>query len=87
LLPSLKPVTDIKRHAVEIIAQLRSDRIPVLITERGREAAVMLDVGTYRGMLKRLELLESIAEGERDFREGRSSTHEEVVERMAKRWG
>lgn len=87
MLPSLKPVTDIKRHAVEIIAQLRSDRIPVLITERGREAAVMLDVGTYRGMLKRLELLESIAEGERDFREGRSSTHEEVVERMAKRWG
>jgi len=87
LLPTLKPVTDIKRHAVEIIAQLRSDRIPVLITDRGREAAVMLDVGTYRGMLKRLELLESIAEGERDFREGRFSPHEEMVERMEKRWG
>ena len=86
MLPSLKPVTDIKRHAVEIISQLRTDRIPVLITERGREAAVLLDVGTYRGMLKRLELLEAIAEGERDFREGRFSTHEEVVERMARRW-
>ena len=86
MLPTLKPVTDIKRHAVEIINQLRVDRIPVLITERGREAAVMLDVGTYTGMLKRLEVLEAIAEGERDVQEGRVSAHEDVVARMAKRW-
>ena len=37
-------------------------------------------------MLKRMELLEAIAEGEQDFRAGRFSTHEEVVDRMAKRW-
>lgn len=86
MLPSLKPVTEIKRHAVEIIDQLREDRVPVLITERGKEAAVMLDVGTYKGMLKRLELLEAIAEGERAFLEGRVSSHEEVKARMAKRW-
>ena len=86
MLPSLRPVTDIKRHAVEIIDQLREDRIPILITERGREAAVLLDVGTYRGMLKRLELLEAIAQGERAFLDGRTSPHAEVKARMAKRW-
>lgn len=86
MLPVLKPVTDIKRHAVEIIDQLREDRVPVLITERGKEAAMMLDMGTYRGMLKRLELLEAVALGERDFLEGRASSHEDVKARMAKRW-
>jgi prevent-host-death family protein len=86
MLPTLKPVTEVKRHAVEIIDQLREDRVPILITERGKEAAVLLDVSTYRGMLKRLELLEAIAEGERAFLEGRVSTHEEVKARMAKRW-
>ena len=86
MLPTLKPVTDIKRHAVEIIDQLRADRIPILITERGREAAVMLDVRTYNGMLKRLEVLEAIAAGERDVMEGRVSAHEDVVARMGKRW-
>jgi prevent-host-death family protein len=87
MLPSLKPVTDIKRHAVEIIDQLRQDRIPVLITERGREAAVLLDVATYRGILKRLELLEAIAEGERAVQEGWESPHSEVRSRLGKRWG
>lgn len=61
MLPALKPVTEIKRHATEIIEQLRTDRVPVLITEHGKEAAVMLDVATYKGMLHRLELLEVIA--------------------------
>jgi predicted transcriptional regulator len=46
----------------------------------------MLDVATYKGMLKRLEMLEAIAEGERAFQEGRVSAHGEVKARMAKRW-
>jgi len=86
MLPCLKPVTEIKRHAVEIIDQLREDRVPVLITERGKEAAILLDMGTYRGMLKRLELLEAIADGERAFLEGRVSSHEEFKARMDRRW-
>jgi PHD/YefM family antitoxin component YafN of YafNO toxin-antitoxin module len=60
--------------------------VPILITERGREAAVMLDIGTYKGMLKRLEILEAIAAGERAFLDGRVSSHQEVQARMSKRW-
>lgn len=86
MLPALKPVTEIKRHATEIIDQLRADRVPVLITEHGKEAAVMLDVATYKGMLHRLELLEVIAKGEQAFTEGRASSHADVQARMAKRW-
>ena len=87
MLPALKPVTDIKRHAAEIIDQLRLDRVPVLITEHGKEAAVMLDVASYKGLLKRLELLEIIAIGEQAFAEGRTSSHADVANRMGKRWG
>ncbi|MDR1840879.1 MAG: type II toxin-antitoxin system Phd/YefM family antitoxin [Holophagales bacterium] len=84
--PTLKPVTEIKRHATEIIGQLQHDRAPILITERGKEAAVLLDVGTYRGMLQRLELLEVISRGEYAFLEGRSNPHGEVKARMSRRW-
>ena len=86
MLPALKPVTEIKRHATEIIDQLRNDRVPVLITEHGKEAAVMLDLATYNGMLHRLELLEVIAKGEQAITDGRIHSHAEVKSRMAKRW-
>jgi hypothetical protein len=29
--PAIKPVTEIKRRATEIIAQLKADRVPVLL--------------------------------------------------------
>jgi prevent-host-death family protein len=86
MLPTLKPVTEIKRHATEIIRQLRADRLPVLITEQGKEAAVLLDVATYKGMLQRLDLMEVLARGEQAFLEGRASTHAEVKARLSKRW-
>lgn len=83
--PTLKPVTEIKRHATEVIQQLREDRVPVLITERGRSAAILLDVQTYDGMLRRIEVLEGIARGERAISEGRVVSHAAAKRRLA-RW-
>lgn len=83
--PAVQPVTEIKRHATEIIARLQADRVPVLITEHGRAAAVLLDVESYQGMLRRLEILEGVARGERAISEGRVATHEEAKARLG-RW-
>jgi len=83
--PRIQPVTDVKRRATEIIARLRKDQIPVLITEHGRSAAVLLDVESYDALLRRLEILEGIARGERAFTEGRVVSHKNAKKRM-RRW-
>ena len=83
--PRLKPVTEIKRRATEVIADVRATRQPVLITERGRSAAVLLDVETYDGLLRRLAVLEGIARGERADSEGRVVSHAEARRRL-RRW-
>lgn len=83
--PRIQPVTDVKRRATEIIARLRKDQVPVLITEHGRSAAILLDVESYDALLRRLEILEGIARGERAFAEGRVTTHKNAKKRM-RRW-
>lgn len=83
--PTVKPVTELKRHATRIIEQLDESRTPLLITERGRAAAVMLDVESYRSMLRKLELLEGIARGERAIADGRVVSHREAKKRL-ERW-
>lgn len=87
MLPTLMPVTDVKRHATDIIGRLQEDRVPVLITERGREAAVLLDVGTYRGMLNRMDLLEAIAKGEQAFRDGKVVSQKALAAELKGKWG
>jgi prevent-host-death family protein len=81
----LTPVTEVKRRATEIIGKLRKDRVPVLVTERGRSAAVLLDIETYEELLGRIEILQGIARGERAYAEGRVVSHANAKKRLA-RW-
>jgi len=78
-------VTTLKRKATEIIAELETERDPVLITQHGRPAAYLVDVETYEDTQRRLAVLEGIARGERAIEEGRVVSHTEAKKRMA-RW-
>jgi prevent-host-death family protein len=83
--PRTDPVTEVKRHATEIIAEVRADGQPIVITERGRSAAVLMDIDSYDALLSRLDLLEGLARGERAIREGRTVPHSAARQRM-RRW-
>ena len=78
-------VTTLKRKATEIIAELETERDPVLITQHGRPAAYLVDVETYDDTQRRLAVLEGIARGERALDEGHVVSHAEAKKRMG-RW-
>jgi len=78
-------VTSLKRRATKIISQLAAKRGAVLITQRGRPAAYLIDVGTYESTQQRLAVLEGIARGERAIEESRVISHAQARKRMA-RW-
>lgn len=80
----MAPVTEIKRHATKFIEELREHRQPVIITEHGKEAAILLDSDSYREMKHRLLLLEGIARGERAFHERRVISHSSAKKRLQK---
>jgi len=77
-------VTTLKRRATTIIAELQEARDPVLITQHGRPAAYLVDVGTYDEMNRRLSVLEGIALGEQAMREGRTASQAEARKRLRK---
>lgn len=78
-------VTTLKRKATELLDELRRDRKPILITEHGLPSAYLVDVETYDRLQTRMTLLEGIARGERAIEEGRTLTHAQAKQRMA-RW-
>ncbi len=78
-------VTTLKRQATELLSRLQKDRQPVLITQHGVPSAYLVDVETYESLQRRMTLLEGIARGERAIEEGRTLTHSQAKQRMA-RW-
>jgi prevent-host-death family protein len=78
-------VTTLKRKATELLAQLKIDPAPILITQHGLPAAYLVDVETYDKLQKQIGLLEGIARGEKAVEGGRVLTHAKAKQRMA-RW-
>lgn len=77
-------VTNLKRQATKILADLHASKEPVLITEHGQPSAYLVDVQDYEFMQRRLALLEGLARGERAVLEGRTHDKEEAREKLSK---
>ena len=77
-------VTNLKREATKILAELADDHEPILVTEHGKPAAYLVDVETYELQLQRLQIMEGIARGEKAIQEGRTLTNEEAKKRLSK---
>jgi prevent-host-death family protein len=77
-------VTNLKRQATKILADLHESKEPVLITEHGRPSAYLVDVGDFEFMQRRMQILEAVAKGERAVLEGRTFSRDEAREKLNK---
>ena len=77
-------VTNLKRQATKILADLHATKEPVLITEHGQPSAYLVDVQDYEFTQRRMALLEGLSRGERAVLEGRTFSQAEAREKMAK---
>jgi len=77
-------VTNLKRQATEILAELHKSKEPILIIEPGQPSAYIVDVDDYELMQTRMRLLEGLSRGERAIHEGRTQTQSDAKTAMAK---
>ncbi len=56
----VKPVSEFRANAAELIDQVRDSGRPLVLTQRGRSAAVVLDVPGYEQLLSEVELLRDV---------------------------
>ena len=77
-------VTSLKRQATKILADLHENKEPILITEHGLPSAYLSDVADYEMMQLRMQILEGLAKGETDIREGRTCSQSDAKEKMQK---
>jgi prevent-host-death family protein len=73
------PVSDLRQGAAKILKQLKDSKEPLIITQRGRAAAVMLSVETFERSEHDKELLRLLAKGEREIGIGEGYDLEAVL--------
>lgn len=64
------PVSDLRQDAAKVLKRIRDSKEPLVITQRGRAAAVMLSVEAYERSERDRELLRLLVKGEREIEAG-----------------
>jgi prevent-host-death family protein len=78
-MPDIIPITDIRQDAAAALKRVRSSRQPVVITQRGRAAAVLLSLEAYERGEHERQLLHLLARGEQEITAGSGFDLDEVL--------
>ncbi len=70
-IPNIIPITDLRQDASAIVKRVAASREPLVITQRGRAAAVMVSMEAYEHSQVELELLRLLARGEKEIEAGK----------------
>ena len=77
-------VTNLKRQATKILADLHASKEPMLITEHGKPSAYLVDAEDFEFSQRRLAILEQISRGERAALEGRTLSNKQAKVKLSK---
>jgi prevent-host-death family protein len=80
------PLGEFKTKASQIIRDIAGSDEPIVITQNGRPAAVLMSPSAFQELRERQGFLEAVAEGVADSEAGRVVDHKKV-RRWLESWG
>ncbi|MDB1124241.1 type II toxin-antitoxin system Phd/YefM family antitoxin [Vibrio algarum] len=74
----IQPLSEFRAGVASFIKQINETRRPLVITQRGKGVAVVLDVAEYEAMQEEIELLEEMRTAEAQLASGLGVSQEDA---------
>ncbi|ORU93433.1 MAG: prevent-host-death family protein [Cycloclasticus sp. symbiont of Poecilosclerida sp. N] len=81
----IQPLSDFRAGAASFIKQINETRRPIVITQRGKGVAVVIDVSEYETMQEKIELLEEVQKAEAQLSAGLGISNSDARSKILKR--
>lgn len=81
----IKPLSEVRNGMTAFIKQVHETKRPLIITQRGKSAAVLMDVHEYELMQEKLDLLTDIRTSLNQLSNGKGINHEDVRKKIFER--
>jgi len=82
----VRPVTEFRSHTSAVLEQVQKTRRPVILTQHGRSAGVLLDVDSYEALVEEVAVIRDIRTAEAQLDAGLGIPHEAVEKRLRERY-
>lgn len=83
----IKPVSEFRANAAELIEQVKTSGRPLVLTQRGQSTAVLMDVADYEAMVDEIELLRDVRTAVEQIDAGKGLTNREAKAELRRRLG
>ena len=81
----IKPVSEFRARAANLIEHIRTTRRPLVLTQRGRSAAIILAVEEYEDLVEEVETLRDIRTAEEQIDDGKIISNRAAKSRLRRR--
>jgi prevent-host-death family protein len=78
----IRPLSEFRSGVASFIKQVNDTRRPLVLTQRGRGVAVVVDIHEFEAMRERLETLEDIEVSRAQFAKSEGVPHDEARTRV-----
>ena len=82
----IKPVSEFRANAADLIEQVKTTGRPLVLTQRGRSAAVVVDAADYEEMVEEIELLRDVQTAVEQIARGKGVANSEAKKRLRRRF-
>jgi antitoxin YefM len=78
----IQPLSEFRANTARFVRQVQETRRPLVLTQHGRGAAVLLDIHEYERLLDRVELADDIRTAEAQLAGGEGVPHDVAREQV-----
>jgi antitoxin YefM len=78
----IRPLSEFRANAAAFVQHVRKTRRPLVLTQRGRGAAVLLDIAEYERLVEQAEVLTDVRVAEEQIAGGEGIDHEKAKDQI-----
>lgn len=80
----IEPLSEFRKKSADFVKRLKKDKQPIILTQHGKSAAVLMDVSEYERFTRKMEMLEDLLEAKQQVERGKTYSMDEAKERIEK---
>ncbi len=81
----IKPLSEVRNGMATYIKQIHETKRPLIITQRGKSAAVLIDIHEFEAMQEKIELLSDVQSSLNQLAKGKGIDHKDAKDMLLQR--
>ena len=81
----IRPLSNFRAEASTCIKHIHDTKRPMVITQRGKGVAVLIDINEYEALQEKIDVLQDVYKGERQIESKEMIPHKQAKENILKK--